>query len=200
MVKELINGPFDVYLAPVGEEYPVINAAPAGNWNKIGTNAARHYGEIGVKISHEQEIEKFRGLGGTELLKANRVLEEQVVSFILHDLVSGEFVKGFNLATATTDTAAGTGTGGHQSFNLLRGLTVTEMALLIRGERKSPDLITENVQYEIPKVIQNANLELVFHKGEPAGLDFELLTIADYTYNSGNSPYGRLLIGDEVAA
>ncbi len=199
MGKEIINGPFDVYLAPVGEAYPDINVAPAGNWTKIGTNAARHYNEEGVKVEHTQELDKFRGLGGTELLKVNRVLEEQVVSFILHDLVSGEFARGFNLSTATTDTAATSGTGGHQSFNLLRGLTVTEMALLIRGEDKSPDLATENVQYEIPRVVQNANLELVFHKGEPAGLAFELLTVADYTYNSGNSPYGRLLIGDEVA-
>ena len=196
---EIINGPFDVYMAPVGEAFSDIVDAPGGNWAKIGTNATRHYGEEGVVITADQEFEKHAFAGGTEILKISRTLEELKFAFKLFDLVSAQIVKAWNLATSTTDTAAGSGTGGHQSFDLLRGLVATPKAFLIRGENKSPDLITENVQIEIPAAIQMANLEMVFNNGDNAGVAFDIQAIADYTYNSGNSPYGRILIGDEVA-
>ena len=60
----------------------------------------------------------------------------------------------------------------------------------------SPDLTTENVQIEIPAAIQAANLEMVFNKSDLAGVAFELQAKADYTYNSGSSPYGRIFLGD----
>ena len=195
---EIINGTFDVYTAAIDTAYEDIATDTVVGWNKIGTNASRHYGEDGVTMTMNQEMQKHFFAGGTEVLKISRSQEELIISFTLFDLVSGEFVKALNLATSTTDTAAGSGTGGHQSFNILRGLSVDGLALLIRGNNKSPDLITENVQIEIPHVIQAANLEIVYNKGDDAGLKFELQAVADYTYNSGNSPYGRILIGDEV--
>lgn len=197
---EIIDGPFDVYTAAVGTAYEDIATTPIVGWSKIGTNASRHYGDGGVTINFNQELEKHAFSGGTEVLKISRTLEELIVNFTLHDLTSGEIVKAFNLATTTTDTAAGTGTGGHQSFSLLRGLAVTPLAILIRGENKSPDLVTENVQIEIPAAVQVANLEIQFAKGPNANVKFELQAIADYTYESGNFPYGRILIGDEVPA
>lgn len=196
---EIINGPFDVYLAPVGEAYPYINVAPAGNWDKVGANASRHYDEEGVVVEFLQEIKKHAGLGGTEVLKIMREMEEMITTFTLFDLKSGEVVKAFNLATTTTDTNPGVGQGGYQSFSLLRGLSVTSMAMLIRGEDKSPDLITENVQFEIPEVVQVASPKIVFSKGGKAGVEFKLQAIANYAYQSGAAPYGRLLIGDAVA-
>jgi hypothetical protein len=61
-------------------------------------------------------------------------------------------------------------------------------------------LITENIQIEIPACVQIGSLELVFNKADNVGVKFELQAIADYTYNSGNSPYGRIFIGDAVPA
>lgn len=196
---EIINGPFDVYLAPVGEAYPDISEAPAGNWEKVGVNASRHYNEEGVKFGSEQDIEERYGAGGTEVLKISRIRERAKVTFTLFDLSSGEYVKAFNLANTTTDTAPGSGAGGHQSFGILRGLAVTSNALLVRGENLSPDMITENKQIEMPAVVQVANLEIVFTKGGEAGLLFDLQAVADYTYESGAFPYGRILIGDDPA-
>ena len=196
---EIINGPFDVYTAAIGTAFEDIATTPIVGWTKIGSNASRHYGEEGVILTADQEFEKHAFAGGTEILKIARTLEELKVAFKLFDLTSAEIAKAFNLDdTTVTDTNAGAGTGGHQSFNLLRGLTLTGLAILIRGENKSPDLVTENVQIEIPHAVQMANLEMVFNKGDIAGVAFELQAVADYTYNSGNSPYGRILIGDEV--
>ncbi len=193
---EIINGAFDVYMAPVGETYTDLSQTPAGNWAKIGSSGKRHYGEDGVMVSLNQENENHAFAGGTEILKVSRTLEEMSVSFTLYDLTSAEIVKAWNLATTTTDTAAGASAGGSQSFNLLRGLTVTSKALLIRGEDKSSDLSTENIQIEIPACVQVGSLELVFNKSDNVGVKFDLKAIADYTYNSGNSPYGRMFIGD----
>lgn len=195
---EIINGPFEVWMAPVDEVFTDLSQVPSGNWAKIGTNGVRHYGEEGVVLTFDQEFEKHAFAGGTEILKISRTLEELKCSFKLFDLVSAEIVKAWNLATTTNDTAPGASQGGSQDFDLLRGLTVTPKAFLIRGENKSPDLVTENVQIEIPAAVQMANLEMVFNKGDNAGVAFELQAIADYTYNSGNSPYGRFFIGDDV--
>ena len=195
---EIINGTFEVYTAAINTAYEDIATDTIVGWDKIGTNGNRLYGEDGVSMSLSQEMQKHFFAGGTEVLKISRSQEELMISFTLFDLVSAQFVKAFNLATSTTDTVAGSGTGGHQSWDLLRGLSVDGLALLVRGNNKSPDLITENVQIEIPHVIQAANLEIVYNKADDAGLKFELQAVADYTYNSGNSPYGRILIGDEI--
>lgn len=192
----ILNGVFDVWMAPVGEAFTDLSQAPSGNWAKIGTTGKRHYGEEGVVFNFDQEVEKHSFAGGTEILKINRTLEEFKLSFKLFDLVSTEIVKAWNLITTTTDTAPGASAGGSQDFELLRGLTMTEKAFLIRGENKSTDLSTENVQIEIPAAVQIGNLEMPLNKPDNVGLQFELQAIADYTYNSGASPYGRFFIGD----
>mgnify|MGYP003977896907 FL=1 len=196
---EIINGAFDVYTAAIDTAYEDIATDSVVGWDKIGTNSTRHYGEEGVVLSANQEMQKHFFAGGTEVLKISRSQEEVIYSFTLFDLVSAQFVKAFNLATSTTDVAPGSGTGGYQHWDLLRGLTVNGLALLIRGTNKSPDLVTENVQIEVPHVVQIASLEIVHNKADDAGLKFELQAVADYTYNSGNSPYGRILIGDDPA-
>ena len=196
---EIINGAFEVYTAAIDTAYEDIATDTVVGWTKIGTSGNRHYGEEGVVMSSSQETQKHFLAGGTEVLKISRSQEELIISFTLYDLVSAQFVKAFNLATSTTDVAPGSGTGGYQHLGILRGLTMTGLALLIRGNNKSPDLSTENVQIEIPHVVQVANLELVHNKADDAGVKFELQAVADYTYNSGNSPYGRVKIGDDPA-
>lgn len=193
----IINGAFNVYTAAIDTAYEDIATDSIVGWDLIGTSGKRHYGEEGVVISGNQELAKHSLMGGTEIVKIARLTEELITSFTLFDLVSAQFVKAFNLATSTTDTAPGSGTGGHRSFGLLRGLTVNGLALLIRSNNKSPDLVTENIQIEIPHVVQVASLEMVTNKADDMGLKFELQAVADYTYDSGNSPYGRLLIGDD---
>jgi hypothetical protein len=203
---EIVNGPFDVWAAALDTAYSDISvdAIVAAGWAKIGSSGARHYDEEGVMLKLPQEMEKVSGLGGTEILKILRTLEELFIEFTLFDLSSAEMVKGLNLATSTTDTASGSGVGGNQSFSLLRGLSVDGLAMTIRGNNKSSDLVTENIQIEIPHMVQVASPELVFSKGDKAGLKFELQAIADYTYTGGGSagdfPYGRMLIGDAVAS
>ena len=196
----ILNGPFDLWLAPLDTAFSdiSIDAIVAAGWEKIGTNGARDYDEEGVMVKLPQEFEKISGLGGTEILKILRTLEELIIEITLFDLASKEMVKGLDLGV-TTDTAAGSGTGGHQSFSLLRGLDVTGKALTIRGNNKSTDLITENIQIELPHVVQIASPEMVHVKNNKVGMKFELQAVADFTYESGNFPYGRYLIGDEVA-
>ncbi len=200
----ILNGPFDLWLADLDTSYSDISVDTiiASGWEKIGTNGAREYDEEGVMIKMPQEVEKISGLGGTEILKILRTLEELIIEFTLFDLTSSEMVKAMNLG-ATTDIAPGSGTGGYQSYSLLRGLNVAGKALTLRGNNSSTDLVTENIQIEIPHVVQVASPEMVHVKGDKVGLKFELQAVADYTYtgdgSAGDFPYGRYLIGDDPA-
>jgi len=62
---EIINGAFDVYMAPVDEAYTDLSQTPAGNWAKIGTSGKRHYGEDGVVLTVNQETANHAFAGGT---------------------------------------------------------------------------------------------------------------------------------------
>ncbi len=48
MALEILFAPYDVYWAPVGESFPIIEAAPAGNWLILGTSVAERTNEDGV--------------------------------------------------------------------------------------------------------------------------------------------------------
>lgn len=203
MGQEIVTGPLDVYSAAVATVYEDIATSPIVGWDKIGTSASRHYAEEGVKLDFLQEVEKLSGLGGTEILKIMRTIEELIISFTLFDLSSGQWAKALNLGSPT-DVAADTGTGGLQEIGNLRGLTMSPLALLIRGNGKSPDSSTHNLQIEIPEVVQIAPLEKIFVKGEVVGLKFELQAVANYVYQApggaaGDDPYGAILIGDADA-
>jgi hypothetical protein len=52
---EVIAGPLEVWVAPVGETFPDVNDAPTGNWTKVGTSGVRSISEDGVTVSHPQK-------------------------------------------------------------------------------------------------------------------------------------------------
>ena len=62
---EIIAAPVIVYQAALGESMPLIDAAVAGNWAKIGTSGDRNITEDGVTVEHPDETESFYSVGGT---------------------------------------------------------------------------------------------------------------------------------------
>ena len=191
---EIINGPLELYIAPVGEANPDVDEAPAGNWLKLGTSGDKNYHEDGVSIAHEQTIEEQRVLGSTGPIKAMRTEEGLVVTVQLLDLSPTEYARILN-DNAVTSVAPGSGTPGYDHVGLHRGLNVAEMALLIRGENKSPMDLTMAVQWEIPRVYMRSSPTPVFVKGQNAGLEFEFVALED---NTGSTPFGRMVAQDEV--
>lgn len=186
---EIIAAPFAVYLAPVGEAFPAIDEAPAGNWELLGTST-RHYNEEGVTVAHEQEIEVFRGLGSTGPVKAFRTSEGLMVRFTLHDMKLEEYAKALNGAAVAT-TAAGSGTAGIKELNLYRGLDVALYAMLVRGP--GPEGDGWPAQYQVPVCFQSGNPEPVFSKGEPAGLAIEMTALEDPDAATEAERFGTLV-------
>lgn len=194
---EIIAAPFTVYWAPVGEAFPAIDAAPAGNWTKIGSSGDRNYSGEGVTIVHEQTVELFRSLGATGPIKASRTEESLMIRFTLWDLLLEQYRLALN-ANAVSTTAAGSGTAGFKQVELYRGLTVTTMALLVRGD-VSPEGAGWKTQYQVPVCFQSGSPEPVFAKDAPAGLALEFAALEDPNAASAAARFGQLVVQHQTA-
>lgn len=188
---EIVAQPFTVWIAPTGTAFPLIDAAPAVAWVKLGTSGDLNYTEDGVTVTHNQSIEKFRALGSTGPRKAFRTEEELHISLVLADLTLEQYAKALEHNTVTT-TAAGAGTAGYKDVGLSRGLGVERLALLVRSPN-GPYGDGWPMQYEVPIVVQVGEPEVVFVKGEPAGLAFEFEALEDPNASVEEERFGRVV-------
>jgi hypothetical protein len=58
------------------------------------------------------------------------------------------------------------------------GPELTALALLVRGEGKSPEFEGGNLQFQFANVIEVGSKEVTFVKGEPAGVQLEFRVLA----------------------
>jgi len=193
---EIVATPFIVYAAPVGEAFPLIDATPAGNWVKIGLNGDLSMSEDGVTIAHEQEVNLINVLGDTGPIKAFRQSEVLRISFTLFDITLETYRFAINFNTVT-DTAASSGVAGIRELGLGRGATPEQRALLIKGNLASPYLEASPVQYQIPKASEIGSPEVVYRKGEPAGLALEWVALVD-TSAAADKRFGSIVMMDEA--
>lgn len=181
---EIVNGPLDIYWAPVGESFTAIGSSPAGNWAKIGTSGAHNFSEDGVTITSEKNVEYFRALASGYPRKAFISEADLMVSVAMADLTLSQF----RLALNQNIVSSG---GGIDQIQMDVGLDVSEIALLVRGTGKSPQFSGSNVQWELPRVVEDGSRELSFVKGEPALVELNFVLI----YDEGNSnPGGRFVV------
>lgn len=188
---EIIAQPFTLYLAAVGTEFPEIDEEPDENWAKVGSSGDLNYSEDGVTIQHSQSVEPVRALGSAGPRKAFRTEEELRISMKLMDLTLEQYATALNHNTVTTTEATET-VGGHKTLGLSRGLELPQRALLVRGNG-SPYGDGYNMQYEVPVAVQVGEPEVVFTKGEPAGLALEWLALEDPDAESEDERFGRLV-------
>lgn len=181
---EIINGPLSVYWAPVGESFPAVADAPAGNWALIGTSGAHNYSEDGVTVSGEKSVEYFRALASGYPRKAFITESDLMVGVTLVDYTLAQLRLALNQNTVTTASPI-----AHIQLDV--GVDVNEIALLVRGTGKSPQFSGGNLQYELPRVVEDGSREWGWIKGDPVGseLNFRLI------YDEGQSnPGGRLVV------
>ena len=188
---EIIAAPFTAWWAPVGTAFPLIGAAPAGDWVKIGTSGDRSETEEGVTVAHSQELNLVRTAGATGPVKAFRTQEGLVISFALLDLSLEQYKLALN-SNAVATTAAGVGAAGYKAIKLYQGLQVTPMALLLRGEA-SPYGDGYRSQYEVPVCVQSGSPEPVYTKGDPASLALEFTALEDPNAASADLRFGRFV-------
>lgn len=183
---ELISGPFEVYLAPVGEAFPAIDAAPAGNWTLIGSGGSRNYDSEGVTIEHGETIEYYRPLGTPAPVKGFRTEEDLMIRFTLNDLTLEQYRRTLNENAVTTNA----GPPANKEIDIAKGKDVAQRALLVRGD--SPYGATWNLQYEVPVVVEEGTPEVVAQKGGPAGLALVYRALRDPSAASEAKIFGVL--------
>lgn len=187
---EIIGAPFTLWLAPVGESFPLIDADPAGNWVMIGTSGDENYTEDGVQVGHDQTISKVFTAGTTGPRKAFREREELMISLTLMDMTLEQYLYALNSVEVTT-TAAGSGTAGFKKMGLSQGEEITLYALLARGP--SAYGAGFNAQYEVPRCFQSGSPRPVFTKGRPTGVDLEFTALEDQAASTAAERFGRLV-------
>jgi len=187
---EIIAAPFTVWFAPVGTAFPLIDAAPAAPWAKVGSSGDLNYLDEGVKVSHSQTMSLFRALGDAGSRKAFRTEEDLLIGLSLADLTLEQYAHALNSNPVTT-VAAGAGTAGYKKLGLSRGFSVATMALLVRGP--SPYGEDWTLQFEVPRAAQTGNPEPVMRKGEPVALALEWTALVDPDAATEDERFGRVL-------
>ncbi len=192
MALEIIMAPFDVYWAPVGEAFPVVEVAPVGNWLVLGTSLAERTNEDGVTVTMEADYEEFRAAGTSSPIEASRTSESLMVNLILHDM-QPEMLRLVLNQNAVTSVAAGGGFAGFDHIDLERGPgKVNEIALLVRGT--SPQFATGNSQFEVPRCYVSSSPELVFTKGVATGIEMTFNALRDAA-----SPFTGRFVSQDAA-
>lgn len=193
---EIIAAPLTLWLAPVGEAFPTVDATPGGNWAKIGTAGDLNYDEGGVTIAHSQETQKWRALGSTGPRKAFRTAEELIISVTLADMSLEELSKALNHNSVAT-TAAGSGTVGFKTLKTYQGLTVVTKALMVRGV--SPEDDSQNAQWQVPVVYQSASPQYVGVKGAPMAYQLEFTALEDPDAATSADRFGSIVVWNAAA-
>lgn len=183
---EIVAAPYEIYVAPVGESFPAITAEPpGGNWGLLGTLGDTNYSEDGVSVQHTETVEDFRSLGSTGPVKSFRTEEDLLVSFMLHDLTLEEYARALNFGTVATDS-------NDKTLAMYQGQEVAYRALLVRGNGAGPYGAGYNMQYEIPRVREDSAPEVIFKKGDPAGLALVFRAMIDLNAATDGARFGNI--------
>lgn len=185
----MVVGGADIYLAPVGEDYPDVDEDPSGNWELLGSSGKKDYSEDGITVNHEQTLNQFRSLGSTGPRKVSRSEENLTVSGVLEDLTLEEYAKVLNDVSVSTGSAAsGADT---KEINIRQGTDVSVFALLIR----IPNAYGNGwlAQVEIPRVYQSENPSPTFSKDEKAGLSFTFTALEDEDAATDDERFGKII-------
>lgn len=184
---QIIAGVCDIYVGPVGEPFPAVGVAPAGNWRYLG------HTDGGIKIGHPQTIVALRTDQVTAPVKAVRSEEDLQISFSVAELTPENYALVLNQATAGPTTE-----GTDEVVTLYRGgFGVETISLLARGEHLSP-LGDFNLQYEVPSCYNSGSPEADYTKDAKALLACEFMAIAALAFEPGSADadiFGVLRVG-----
>ena len=193
---EIVAGPLDLWLAPVGTAFPLVAAVPAVAWKKVGTNASRNYSEDGVTVQHSQKIDTATPAGAVGPVKAWRTEEGLIIGVTMWDVTVEQYTLALG-AAAPSVTAAAVAQAGYKKIGLSRGKDVVTYALLARGQ--SPEADAFMAQYEIPVCFQNASPKPIFTKGKSAGIELEFMALENPAAVSDLERFGRLIVQHQAA-
>lgn len=185
---EILAGPADIWLAPIGTAFPLIDAAPAVAWVQLAVAASMT--EDGVHLVADQTVEHVYSLGGTGSRKGFRTRQELHARFTVMDAKAETLAKAMANQAVTTVVAA-SAIPGQKSIPLaMPGGSIDTKAMLIRVPASPYAVETAgdpafNSQWEFPRVYNAGNLEAVYVKGVPVGIAFDFMVMDDSTGQKG---------------
>jgi hypothetical protein len=171
---ELVTAPFEIYWAPLGSTFPDVDATPANPWTLIGTLGSRRYTEEGVKIAWDYTTSDFVSLGDIDPECVFLTGRNMRVMVTMADMKLDQIRAALNFNAVTTDA----GPPATLQLSMTVGPELTPVALLVRGDGKSPELEGGNLQFEFEQAIEIGSKEVSFVKGAPAGVQLEFRILA----------------------
>ncbi|MEL7447107.1 MAG: hypothetical protein AAGK02_15070 [Pseudomonadota bacterium] len=194
---EIIGAPLTVWIAPIGEAFPDLDTAPAGNWSLLGTNGDRNYDNSGITVQHGKSYNKVRTAGATGPVKAFLNEEDLMFQLTLLDLTLEQYQFALN-GNAITTVAAGSGTMGTKKIGLSQSVGRTaEFTLLARGLSPYDEALP--MQYCVPRCYDSGGARPQYRKGEPAGLALELTALEDLAAASEEERFGYIIAAHQEA-
>ena len=163
---EIIVGPAEIYVAPVGEAFPDVDTAPAGNWDLVGTIGSENYGEDGVVVRSPRNTNPINVLGSTVPRKHVITTTGLEIEFDVIDATAEMVTLGYGVdPTDIIDTVAASGTPGTRTFEIPTSPIPFQRAVLVRIAQ-SPYGDGLYSQLQIPAANQLGNAEATFSKGD----------------------------------
>lgn len=157
---EVIVGPGNVWIAPVGTAFPGVAEDPTGEWTSLGRT------EGGVTIRHIEETEEITVDQSFLPVKEVVTRRAEEIEFALAEITLERYAKLLGDVTITTQ-AAGAGTPGYKSMPLQASQNIARYAMLIRVPSPYMDA---NMQYEYAAVSPMGEKEIAYQKGEKSTL------------------------------
>jgi hypothetical protein len=166
---EQLVGRLKVYVAPVGETPPAVNATPAGNWVEMGATEGEQ------SIQHGGALTYFYDNDHQGPVKAVRPQEDVVVAFTLVGLTLEHYARVLDQVSNVTSDA---GPPATKRTPLKRGATPNEYALLFTGEAMSPYGGYPGM-YVIPRGVFDGEPQPVYSAEGRASLECEFHALED---------------------
>jgi len=190
---EILVGAGEVWYAPVGETYPLIDAAPAGNWALLGET------DGGVQLIFREATTNHRTDHVTGPIKVTRQEEEVVVQASIAEATLEAI--GAILGQTVVTTAPGGGAAGIREVPLKRSVLMNELAFLFRGD--SPYEPESGVgtapypaQYELPRGYLGGEIGSSFTKDGKTLYPYEFIVLEDFDQATAAEQFGRLVAQD----
>jgi hypothetical protein len=185
---EVLTGVGNLYLATVGTAFPAVNEAPGAGWTALGET------DGGVTVTPKQKIDKHRVDQRTGAVAASRSEEDLTIETSLALATLENLAKA--LGGAVTDTAPGVATIGYRTLNLYRGTSVTEYALLFRGN--SP-YGAYNSQFEVPRVYVDGDIGMEYTKDGKVLVPVTFEALENLSASTAGERFGKLVAQDAAA-
>ena len=186
---EILTGVGELYIAPTGTAFPLVDAVPGVAWRHLG------YTQEGVTVKKSSKIEKVMVDQKTGPVKAARAEEGLTIETQLAELTLENLAD--YLGNTVTDTAAASGVAGTRSVGLYSGAVVKTFSLLFRGVSAYGAYPS---QYQVPMCYFDGDTEMKHEKGGKNATikaAFEALIDPDATVEA--EEFGKLVMQDAAA-